>query len=309
MSQDASTKVSSLTQSLKQAALASKQPTTKLSQKDRKRQQHELKLQQQAQTVTEIDSSAKLTEKPKAGAPESPWQKVTPKAATPSQKPDVPIASSPQMPRTQSAAAQPTQRGPAKNSKQKNEKPSQPNRSVSSPGMTGVSKAPPPQIQSIRHQPTPTRADSWIDAHTSMADILAQQQYEKVVIKETAAARSLQEIQQEQEFQAWWDSETKRLQEEEAATMAAIRRASGRGGGGGGRGKNSSKRRVSDRGPSAKAGQEAGPKPAVAASEMQPVETHAESASAGGGRGGRNRSRGGGRGGATRGRGRGSVAS
>lgn len=322
MSQDASMKVSNLTQSLKQAASSAKQPLTKLSQKDRKRQQHEMKLHQ-AQTSVETDAKLSSAEKAKTELPGSPWQKIVPKPSpTPTQKPETPIASSPQATRSQSTSTQPT---PAKSTKipqPKAEKPAQPNRGVSSPGMTGVSKAPPPQIQSIRHTPTPARSSSWLDARTSMADILAQQQYEKVIIKETAAARSLQEIQQEQEFQQWWDSETKRLQEEEAATMAAIRRA--KGGGSSGRGNRSSKRRGSDRGMTAKNGQEVGPKVAAAAvatpgsvvveSQSQPRvplqqgEAHAESASTSRGRGGRSRGRGGGGGGAARGRGRGSSS-
>lgn len=46
-----------------------------------------------------------------------------------------------------------------------------------------------------------------------MSDILFQQQAEKEAIREAAAARSLQDIQAEQEFQEWWDKEAKRLQE------------------------------------------------------------------------------------------------
>ena len=100
-----------------------------------------------------------------------------------------------------------------------------------------------PQIQSIRHTPLPTRASD-VDARTSMTEILAQQQFEKTVVKEAVAKRSLQEIQQEQEFQAWWDNESKRVQEEEeaqASPAAARRGKEGRGRGGhhrgGGRGK------------------------------------------------------------------------
>ena len=49
----------------------------------------------------------------------------------------------------------------------------------------------------------------------SMADILSQQQTEKDIIKEAVAKRSLQEIQDEQAFQEWWD-------QEEAATRARL---------------------------------------------------------------------------------------
>lgn len=69
-----------------------------------------------------------------------------------------------------------------------------------------------------------------------MADILSQQQTEKDIIKEAVAKRSLQEIQQEQEFQEWWDQESRkvRLEEEEAAaTMKGGEGGGARGRGGG----------------------------------------------------------------------------
>lgn len=65
-----------------------------------------------------------------------------------------------------------------------------------------------PTIQSIRHQPRPVEPSLQL----SMSDILFQQQAEKEAIREAAAARSLQDIQAEQEFQEWWDKEAKRLQ-------------------------------------------------------------------------------------------------
>jgi hypothetical protein len=47
-----------------------------------------------------------------------------------------------------------------------------------------------------------------------MADIIGQQRREQEVIKEAVAKRSLQEIQEEQAFQEWWDQESRRAQEE-----------------------------------------------------------------------------------------------
>jgi len=38
-----------------------------------------------------------------------------------------------------------------------------------------------------------------------MSDILLQQQTEKTAVKEAVAKRSLQEIQQQQEFEEWFD--------------------------------------------------------------------------------------------------------
>ncbi|KAI9702786.1 MAG: hypothetical protein M1836_008000 [Candelina mexicana] len=67
-------------------------------------------------------------------------------------------------------------------------------------------------IQSIRYQP-PANAEPSLQL--SMADILTQQQLEKDVIRDAVAKRSLQEIQQEQEFQEWWDLESRKVREEE----------------------------------------------------------------------------------------------
>lgn len=64
----------------------------------------------------------------------------------------------------------------------------------------------------------------------SMADIIGMQQREQEVIKEAVAKRSLQEIQEEQAFQEWWDQESKRAQEEEALRSRVSTGGSGRGG-------------------------------------------------------------------------------
>lgn len=75
----------------------------------------------------------------------------------------------------------------------------------------------------------------------SMTDIMGQQTREQEVIKEAVAKRSLQEIQEEQAFQEWWDLESRRAQEQETArtkAMAAGGSGPGRGGkSSGGRGK------------------------------------------------------------------------
>lgn len=64
----------------------------------------------------------------------------------------------------------------------------------------------------------------------SMADIIGMQQREQEVIKEAVAKRSLQEIQEEQQFQEWWDQESKRAMEEEAQRMKVSSNGAGRGG-------------------------------------------------------------------------------
>uniref|UniRef100_L2G0K3 Btb domain and ankyrin repeat protein n=1 Tax=Colletotrichum fructicola (strain Nara gc5) TaxID=1213859 RepID=L2G0K3_COLFN len=50
--------------------------------------------------------------------------------------------------------------------------------------------------------------------------IIGQQKREQEIVREAVAKRSMQEIQQEQEFQEWWDQETRRVQEEEARREA-----------------------------------------------------------------------------------------
>ncbi|MCJ1392894.1 hypothetical protein MMC18_005766 [Xylographa bjoerkii] len=114
-------------------------------------------------------------------------------------------------------------------------------RALQTPNSAGPLSSPTIAIKSIRHNPTPVEPSLQL----SMADILSQQQTEKDVIKEAAAKRSLQEIQEEQAFQEWWNQEEAatraRLIEEEAAVKTASGNnsrggKSGRGGRGRGRG-------------------------------------------------------------------------
>ena len=83
-------------------------------------------------------------------------------------------------------------------------------------------------IRSVRHTPPVIEPTLQL----SMSDILYQQQTEKDIIREAAAKRSLQEIQEEQAFQEWWDEESRKVREEqEQAARPASR------GGRGARGK------------------------------------------------------------------------
>ncbi|KAL8767070.1 MAG: hypothetical protein Q9209_006297 [Squamulea sp. 1 TL-2023] len=82
--------------------------------------------------------------------------------------------------------------------------------------------------KSIRHASYPASAAE-PSFQLSMADILSQQQTEKDVFKEAVAKRSLQEIQEEQAFQEWWDQESRKVMEEEQqASAAAAAMATGR---------------------------------------------------------------------------------
>jgi inhibitor of Bruton tyrosine kinase len=231
MDQAASSRVSGLSQPLKQAETSTKS-NQKMSQKERKRQLQRQKTEEAVPPAIPSDGT-------KSAAPASPWQNVKKAPAAPpllrkdsdiqassSAKGKSPmtmrqtVSGSPSLPRTPSSQVPPgrTQEESRKSSQNT------------------------PTIQSIRH--TPVSRPSTVDARTPMAEILAQQRTEKIAVKEAVAKRSLQEIQQEQEFQEWWDQESRRVQEEEAqatASTGTARRGKGRGrgrsrGSGGGRG-------------------------------------------------------------------------
>lgn len=93
----------------------------------------------------------------------------------------------------------------------------------------------------------------------SLADIIGQQKREQEVIKEAVAKRSLQEIQEEQAFQEWWDQESRRAQEEEIQKAKGPAPGFGRGGkSGGGRSKGGRGRGGRGHGETSKGGQEGG---------------------------------------------------
>jgi len=202
----------------------------KLSQKERKRQQQQLAESPQPKTAPSPSLDA---ESDQSTAPASPWHVASrgPKlslkdvlGAESSKSPPVatkPAARTPSpMTLRQTVSGKPPSRratsGPAQTIG-----PAQ-QRSVSSPSITKpLSQTPPtasqsastanPPIKSVRHTSIPVEPNLQL----SMADILNQQQTEKEVIKEAAAKRSLQEIQEEQAFQEWWDQESRKAREEE----------------------------------------------------------------------------------------------
>jgi inhibitor of Bruton tyrosine kinase len=103
-----------------------------------------------------------------------------------------------------------------------------------------------PVIQSIRHTPMPERPSPSCGLY-SLTDILTEQQAAKDSIRDAAAKRSLQEIQQEQEFQEWWDKESAKVMEEEARrAKQADGKSAGRRRGGRNRGKQKGKGKEKD---------------------------------------------------------------
>ncbi|KAF1836145.1 hypothetical protein BDW02DRAFT_494358 [Decorospora gaudefroyi] len=251
MAQDSSATPSNLSLGLSRgdSERIAKAAHAKLSQKERKR------LQQAKQLGTPI-------EKPQPALPAvSPWQAtahrkpsnspvvapVEPASPKPSPQSSRP-SSTPQLTMRQTVANK------GASSRQKDKRtasqgaqavpgigsPSQARPAVSERGMS-VSTDPIPTPRSVRHIPLPQHSPTSASQHLSMMEILSLQEAEKTSIRDAAAKRSLQEIQQEQEFQQWWDQESRRVIEEEEQTRRLVDRmaraaARDRGRGRGGRG-------------------------------------------------------------------------
>ena len=118
----------------------------------------------------------------------------------------------------------------------------------SGPGMS-VSTNPIPTPHSVRHIPLPSHSPTSPSQHLSMMEILSLQEAEKVYIRDAATRRSLQEIQQEQEFQEWWDQESRRVmleEEQQKRTEERSKASRGRGKARGRGGKTKGKERKVD---------------------------------------------------------------
>jgi len=283
----------------------------KLSQKERKR------LQQAQQLGTPI-------EKPQPAPPAvSPWQAsahrkpstgpvVTP-APQPSPKPSPQpsrVTSTPHLTMRQTianhgASSKQKERRTSSQATPDTAGPASPKRPAANERGMSVSTDPIPTPRSVRHLPLPQHDPTSPSQHLSMMEILSLQEAEKSSIRDAAAKRSLQEIQQEQEFQAWWDEESKRaIQEEEQQKRAderAIRNATrARGKPRGGRG---GKNKVSDEGDRGKQSRDVSQSPnAPGNASSKPAPKH-DGADRGRGRGrGHRGGRGGPRGGRLQGR-------
>ncbi|KAE8147381.1 BTB domain and ankyrin repeat protein [Aspergillus avenaceus] len=194
--------------------------TPKLSQKERKKIQ-----QQQMQEMLVAQQKAKET-------PQNPWKMPAP-SKTPTkptlgvvndeepQPPDSVKSTKSPMTLRQTVAGTPPPRSkePQPIQAQNNSNAQTPSRpSISGPSL-GTSPTPQAQsaVKSVRHIPRPepyqTSFHSPSPNSLSLAAILMQQQTEKNELHEAATAKhNLQDIQQEQEFQEWWDKESRRIQ-------------------------------------------------------------------------------------------------
>ncbi|KAL8913049.1 MAG: hypothetical protein Q9172_007373, partial [Xanthocarpia lactea] len=237
MTQASSNQVSSIS-----AGLSSLTPTSnhmsKLSQRERKRQQQQAALQQPQDDPT-IHTVEPQPEDVKSG---SPWQVASSGAKTSlkeilgaeSHSPSPSISKSNRTTSVPPLTLRQTTPGnilaTKRTTSEGSSKPQSiaPHRSTSTPHISQSINTPPrpsssrtipspspvpigpsntpTTTKSIRHNLNPTSAAE-PSLQLSMADILSQQQAEKDVFKEAVAKRSLQEIQEEQAFQEWWDQE------------------------------------------------------------------------------------------------------
>lgn len=198
---------------------AANKPQTKISQKERKRQLQALAA---AEAIAKDESTNHVPWEtvPEGGRP-APW-----KAASSGPKTSLKEAMSAEsnMPKGVSANAKPLVASETK-PKSATRRTASPDtrfpgqgRTNSSPAIVAGPSTEQPRKPLVPHSksyitPAP-KAEPTLGF--SMADIIGQQKREQEAVKEAVAKRSLQEIQQEQAFQEWWDQESRRTQEEEA---------------------------------------------------------------------------------------------
>ncbi|OBT61833.1 hypothetical protein VE03_08826 [Pseudogymnoascus sp. 23342-1-I1] len=246
MSQASSNQTSSLSMGIsaqrEKDEAASKAAAPKLSQKERKKQQQQAALQQE-----------ELSKRPSPSEnPSGPWQVA---AAGPrinlsdiiggdSNSPP-PGASSLKVP-TPSPSRRPRAASPDtrfSGQRGKSDVSSQSYKSSRGPATPQMMKSSPLATNRELFPALSPRAEPTLQL--SMSDIIGQQKREQDLVKEAVAKRSLQEIQEEQAFQEWWDKESRRAQEEETVRSEPApstpkkgssrgRGKRGRGGGGGG---------------------------------------------------------------------------
>ncbi|KAH8164072.1 hypothetical protein CIB48_g4166 [Xylaria polymorpha] len=222
---------------------SSKLTPQKLSQKERKKQ-----LQQQVDQATRQEAEArKQLQAPWSQAgdkKDSPWKNTKAEPTTSTKDllhPDSastsrPPKSNPLVATEASSSKSIPRRAASPDTRFSGQKPS--TTPQSSPASTHPPSQPliPHSKSYIKRSPQPEQ-----EIGLALADIIGQQQREQQTRREAVAKRSLQEIQQEQEFQEWWDQESRRTQEEEARRLAREGNKGKKKEGGGRRGRGTNK--------------------------------------------------------------------
>jgi hypothetical protein len=234
MSQASQARTSSLSMSIsaqkEKDEAAAKAAAPKLSQKERKKQQ-QLALQRALSESQPPEKDAKAppwqvaSRGPRISLKDVAMGEIAPSSPSPSAK-----SSSQRIPAiTQEYQQRPRAASPdTRFSGQNRASPSAPSKSgpsskSSKPTIPPAQRPSPQPMKSSDFPALLPRSKTYIEslAHAepalqlSMADIIGQQKREQDLIKEAVAKRSLQEIQEEQAFQEWWDKESERVREEE----------------------------------------------------------------------------------------------
>jgi len=234
MAQDDAPKHSGIALGLQLESIAT---AKKLSQKERKKQQLQAHTQSSPEPA-QLAPSLKDVAKNVAGPA---WKNVS--------SPKLPVTAA-----TAATVAKSRSPGPAPNSH------GSASASASSPVLPPPRRSTTPQLtmqqtiagpHSVRHHHGSKRTESQAATAYSLANIQYLQAAEKEQIKEFAAPRSLQDIQQQQTFEEWFEEESRRVQAETEVGEAAAATASmageekgrrGRRGGGGDEGSKGGRR-------------------------------------------------------------------
>jgi hypothetical protein len=228
-------------------AAISKGTPPKLSQKEKKRQQQASQAAQAALLGVKAGPPKNAWERSADESQPSPWKTVSTKGKTPLEgDPSIApnaakglLATEAAIPISRRTASPDTrfsgQRTPSSSSTVPTTKvnPATVAKTNNSSGSNNIPRATPSSTYTDPQQLTPTKSP--LVPHSkvyipsapkaepllglSMQDIMGQQTRDKQQVKEAVAKRSLQEIQQEQAFQEWWDAESRRMQEEERRRM------------------------------------------------------------------------------------------
>mgnify|MGYP002621748323 CR=1 FL=1 len=235
-SQAATTKQSALSAGLaaqKTQEVTPKHTPTKLSQKEKKRQQQAALAALQA-----AKSSPQQPQNPWSNdsLKPSPWKQISygkpAQPAKPATAPAAePVSGSPTVPKIVAPDAGPAAKpttplprrtaspdtrfaGQPRSSPAATTRPGTSSTTPSRPSQSSVSSTTPIVPHSRVYIPRPSQSREPV-LGLSLEDIISEQSRDKQIVREAVAKRSLQEIQQEQAFQEWWDAESRRVQAEE----------------------------------------------------------------------------------------------
>jgi inhibitor of Bruton tyrosine kinase len=207
--------------------IASKTSAAKMSQKERKKK-HQLEVAAQVAQATHADLPKTAWEPPSSDSKPAPWKVVRPSVETPSLFTKIPVApdqGSTSKPSSFNIKHRVESDASAKSISRRAASPdtrfsgqSRINSSPSAPTSSTVPIQKPALVPHSKSYITPSKKVEPA-LNLSMADIIGQQKREQEIVREAVAKRSLQEIQQEQAFQEWWDQESRRTQEEESRRL------------------------------------------------------------------------------------------